>query len=89
MKTSLNDIVQTEKYLRKKLSEGDSLVFEARLLMSEELQRNTYFHTLVHRLVNLYYRKKLKSEVEAVHHKLFHDPAKTLFRTEVTSLFKR
>ena len=89
MKTSLTDIVQTEKYLRKELDAQESVLFEARLIVSDAWKANTFFHKMVHRLVHLYYRKKLKSEIEAVHDKLFHDPAKASFSIQVTSLFKR
>jgi hypothetical protein len=89
MKTSFPEIVETEKYLQQELDPQDNLLFEARLLVSDQWRRNTFFHKMVHRLVHLYHRKKLKAEVDAVHNKLFRDPAKGSFRNQFTNLFNR
>ena len=89
MKTSFPDIIRTEKYLRNELDPQETLLFEARLLVSEEWRANTYFHKMVHRLVQIYNRRRLKSEVEAVYERLFQTPANASFRDQMTSLFKR
>ena len=87
MRTSLSDITKTEKYLQGQLGPEDSLLFQARLLVDGELRANTFFHRMVHRLVSLYRRKQLKEEVEAIHKKLFFDPAKADFRERVMKNF--
>jgi hypothetical protein len=87
MKTSLTDVSQTEKYLRHELSAEDSLVFQAQLLISHELRKDTFFHKIVHSMVGMYHRKKLKAEIEFVHQKLFNDPARANFRQEIMRLF--
>lgn len=88
MTTSFRDIVKTEKYLRGDLDPQETVLFEAKLLVSEECRRNTLLHKVVHRLVRIYHRRKLKAEVEAVHQKLFHDPANDFFRRRVIRFFK-
>lgn len=87
MRTSLSEITETEKYLQGQLGPEDSLLFQVRLLVDGELRANTFFHKMVHRLVSLYRRKQLKGEVEAVHEKLFHNPAKADFRDRVMKNF--
>lgn len=89
MKTSFPDIIETEKYLQHELDPQDQLLFEARLLVSDQLKTNLFFHKMVHRLVRQYHRKKIKAEVEAVHHRLFRDPEKDSFCSEIKNFFNR
>lgn len=89
MKTSYTEIIRTEKYLRQEMAADDSLVFQARVLLSSELRANTYFHGLVHRLVLLYHRRQVKAAMETLHSRLFNDPSKTTFREGIVSLFNR
>jgi hypothetical protein len=89
MKTSFPDLIKTEKYLHDELDAQETLLFEARLLVSKEWRANTYFHRMVHRLVQIYHRRKIKSEVETVHDRLFENPANASFGRQIMSLFKR
>ena len=87
MKTSFPDILETEKYINGELKGGQSAVFQAKLLVDEELRRDTFFQRMVYRLVLIYHRKKLKGEMVTVHERLFSDPGKATFRKLVTKLF--
>lgn len=87
MKTSYCEIIKTEKYLRGKMRPEDSLVFQARLLLDKDLERNTLFHRIVHRMVTLYFRKKLKREIQAAHTRLFNDPLHAGFKDEILKNF--
>jgi hypothetical protein len=89
MKTSYTEIIRTEKFLRQEMGADDSLVFQARILLSSELRANTYFHKLVQRLVRLYHRRQVKAEIETLHSRLFNDPSKTAFREGIVRLFNR
>jgi hypothetical protein len=88
MKTSFRDIIETERYLRRELDQQETLLFEAKLLVSEQWRRNTYFHKLVHRLVHAVQRKKLRSEAEDVYERLFQNPMNASFSAEIKDLFK-
>ena len=88
MKTSFNKVAETEKFLLGKMPAQDALVFEARLVVDDELKNNTLFHRMVHRLVLLYARKRKKAEVEAVHARLFSDPRKSVFTQSILKIFK-
>jgi hypothetical protein len=87
MKTSLSEIIDAEKYLHGELTPEESVVFQARLLVDEELRRNTFYHKMVNRLVRLYHRRKLKAEVEGVSDKLFRDNRKVDFRDSIIRIF--
>lgn len=89
MKTSIAEIVRTENYLMGRLSPEEALVFEAKMLLDKELKANTLFHKIVHRLVLLYHRKKLRARVEEVHGRLFSDPARERFQESVLRHFNR
>ena len=87
MKTSIPETIEIEKYLQRRMEAGDSLIFQGRLLVDERLRSNTIFQRMVHRLVLLYYRKRLKARVRAVHHKLFTDPDRVDFREDIMKIF--
>ena len=87
MKTSISEIIRAEKFLQGELSPEESVVFQARLLVDQELKTNTFFHGMVHRMITLYNRRKLRCEVDALHERLFHDPAKMKFRESIVKLF--
>ena len=87
MKTSFSEIIEAEKYLDGGLNPEESLMFEARLVIDENLRRNTFFQAMVNRLTRLYHRRQLKAEVEAVHKKLFDHPANVSFRKSITNIF--
>ncbi|HEY9488330.1 MAG TPA: hypothetical protein VIQ51_08360 [Chryseosolibacter sp.] len=89
MKTSIDEISQTEKYLREELSGEESVVFRAKLIIDPELKANTIFHKMVHRMVALYYRKRLKAEVEAVHDRIFNGPSQSDFTNRILKIFNR
>ena len=89
MRTSLNNIKQTEDYLSGQMSAGDSLLFKAKMLIDPSLRLNVVMQQKIYLLVRLYSRQKLKSEIENVHKKIFHDPAKAAFRKEIFKYFSK
>lgn len=88
MKTSYSDIQETEKYLHGDLSPQAALLFEAKLLLNEDLRMNTSLQRIVYRLVTLYHRGKLRSEVEAIHQRYMKDPDNRSYVDSVLKLFK-
>ena len=89
MRTSLNEIKQTEQYLQGQLVTEDALVFEARLLTSPLLRLNMLAQNKVYQLVKLYHRKKVKAEVQIVSEQLFNNPEKKDFQAMVFNLFNK
>lgn len=88
MRTSRNNTQRIERYLLGSLSVSDKLVFEAQLLLQPKLRMELYFQKKACQLVQLYHRKKLKEELEALHQELFDDPDKFVFQQKIHGLFK-
>lgn len=87
MKTSLSEIVETEKYLTGDMRPEDAVVFQARLLTDRRLKRDVFYHVKIHRIALLYRRKKIKAEIQSVHKRLFDDPVNSSFKNKILQLF--
>ena len=88
MKTSSNNTRLIENYLLGKLSPGDKLLFEVRLLLDRKLRIDLYFQKEAYALVKMYHREKLKEELDMLHQQLFNDPDKIVFQQNIYQLFK-
>ena len=87
MRTSLNEIQQIERYIQQELPIEDTLVFDAKAIINPSLRRNLFLQKKIHELLRYYHRRKLKSEMEKIHHRVFHDPANATFRRNIIQLF--
>ncbi|SDP18342.1 hypothetical protein SAMN05428975_0608 [Mucilaginibacter sp. OK268] len=88
MRTSLNNIAQTEAYLLKRANPANALLFEAKTLLDQELQTRVSQQQQVYTLVQQYGRKQVKAEIEAVHQQLFNQPEHLSFRQKIARLFR-
>lgn len=77
-----------EKYLDRSMSQVNKLFFETRLRLNPVLQKQLYFQKMVHTLVKMYHRKKLKEELETVSQQLFNNPSKKEYQQSIFNLFK-
>ena len=68
---------------------GDSLVFEARLLLEPGLHEKMHWQKETYRMVKLYGRDQLKKEIEAVHQQLFTQPEHRSFSQKIRQLFSK
>jgi hypothetical protein len=89
MKTSWNDTKQIERYLNNELAIEDHILFEAQLLIDPLLKLNVGLQKSIYTIVKLYGRKKIKTEVEQVHNRLFHDKKNIVFQQHIHHLFKK
>ena len=89
MRTSLNEIRETENYLNKKSNSLDSLVFEARLLTNPQLRMNLFLQKKVYFIIKMFHRKQIKQEFEQISDRLFTDPAKEEFQQKILHLFNK
>jgi len=87
MRTSLIETEQIEAHLLHLSEPGDTLVFEARLLLDPELHEKMQWQQEAYRMVKLYGRDQLKKEIEAVHQKLFTQPEHLSFSQKIRRLF--
>ena len=89
MPTSLNNTAQIDQYLHKKMSAGDALVFEARLLLQSELTDDMHWQQKTYKLVQSYGRAQLKQEIATVENHLFTDNKHRSFSQKIKALFKK
>ncbi len=88
MRTSLNDIARTEKYLRDQLPPEEKLLFEAQMLTSPLLRWNVAAQKKVYTLLTLYHRRKTKEQAQNVQQKLFQESQHAAWKEQITQLFK-
>ena len=65
MPTSWNDTSEIEKYLGKHRSNGDALLFEARLILEPDLTEKMQWQHKSYSLIKTYGRQQLKQQIEA------------------------
>ena len=87
MRISLIETGQIEAHLLNLTDPGDSLVFEARLLLDAELKEKLAWQEKTYNVVRIYGRDQLKKEIENVHQKLFTQPEYTSFSQKIRRLF--
>jgi hypothetical protein len=87
MRTSLNNIRQTEDYLKGQMEPVEALLFKARLLTNPLLRMNVRLQQKAYSLISFFHRNQLKQEVNAVHEQLFNDPEKEAFRQQISHIF--
>ena len=87
MRTSLNEIQQIEKYIHQELPKEDALLFEAKTIINPSMGRNVFLQKKIHELLKLYHRAKLKTEIEKVHHRIFHEPGNASFQKNILQFF--
>jgi len=89
MRTSLDELVEIEKYLFKKFSCADKLLFEAKLLLDEDLRKNVLLQEKIYLLLSLFYRKELKKQAGEVFDAMMNNPKKPEFRNKITGIFNQ
>lgn len=88
MRTSLNEIRDIESHLHKQNDLPETLLFEAKMLTQPELVIRIHLQQKIERLVKLFHRKKIKQDLEQIHHNLFADAEKETFQQQVLEHFK-
>jgi hypothetical protein len=89
MRTSLTDIKHNEDFLQGKLPAGESLFFQARLIVDPVLRANVAIQKMLYAAVRDFGRRVTKQEVEQIHRQLFSDPLKKEFQEEIYREFKK
>ena len=89
MRTSLLETERIEAHLLHLSNPGDALVFEARLLLDDELSEKLQWQKATCDMVKTYGRKQLKQEIEAVHQTLFSDARHKSFREKIKAIFSK
>ncbi len=89
MRTSLIETEQIEAHLLQLTAPGDALVFEARLLLDNDLQEKLQWQNETYNIVKIYSRNQLKKEIETIHQSLFNDAKHKSFSQKIRQLFSK
>ena len=89
MKTSLNELRLIEDYLFSGREDGESCLFEAKLILQPELKAQVYWQKKTYAIVQDYGRKQLKTEIEKIHETLFNTDEHRSFRQRIMRLFNK
>ncbi|GGG99822.1 hypothetical protein [Pedobacter zeae] len=89
MKTLLNELGLIEHYLLSDRKDGESFLFEAKMILEPELKEQVYWQQKTYQAVRDYGRKQLKNEINNIHETLFNTEAHQSFRQKVMRLFRK
>ncbi|MDB4926890.1 hypothetical protein [Mucilaginibacter sp.] len=89
MMTSWNETRQIEAHLFGTADTGSALVFEARLMLDNELADKVIWQQKAYDTIQQYGRCQLKKEIALVHNKLFTQPEHLSFSQKIWQLFSK
>jgi hypothetical protein len=89
MRTSLNNISETERYLTGKLTAEEALQFTVKLLVNPLQRTDVAIQDKIYLLIRFFGRKKLRSELEAIHDKTFSGTDGHQLQSEMEKLFSK
>jgi len=89
MKTSLNELCLIEYYLLSDDKDGESFLFEAKMILQPELKQQVYWQNKTYQMVRDYGRKQLKNEIDKIHETLFNTDEHQSFRQKVMRFFSK
>ena len=89
MRTSLNNIKAIDGYLLGLMAPGDTLLFEANLLLNNDLAVDTQHQQNTYIIIRQYGRQKIKAEIMAVQTILATAPQHRGFMHSIANLFKK
>jgi hypothetical protein len=69
--------------------DGESFLFEAKLILQPELEERVYWQNKTYQMVRNYGRKQLKNELNNIHETLFNTDEHQSFRQKVMRLFRK
>jgi hypothetical protein len=84
----MNETAQIEQYILGKLSPEECLLFEATLLINDELAEKTVLQQRLHELVFFSGRKQLRKELAAIDRQVFLERKHTRFQRRIASIFR-
>ena len=89
MRTSLNNIKAIDDYLLGSMTTGDTLLFEANMLLNKELVNDMEHQQSTYVVIRQYSRQKIKDEIVAVQKILATAPQHQGFIHRIANLFKK
>jgi len=87
MRTSLNNILETEQYLIGQLAPEDRLAYDARMIVDEDLKEQTRWQLQTYEVVRAYGRMQFRDQLDKIHDRLMAAPQHTVFRNKIRNIF--
>lgn len=87
MRTSLNNILETEQYLAGQLSPEDRLLYDARLIVDGELNEQTRWQQHTYEVIHAYGRMQFRNKLEKMHERFMTEPQHNSFRNKILKIF--
>jgi hypothetical protein len=88
MRTSLNNIKIIEDYLLGRMAPEDSLLFEASMLLNNDLSDDVKYQQISYSIIREYSRQNIRTEIKAVQEILATSPEHAGFMRSIANLFK-
>lgn len=89
MTTSWNETRQIEAHIMRTANTGDALLFEARLMLDNDLADKVIWQQKAYGAIQQFGRRQLKKEIEQIHQQLFKQPEHTSFAQKIRRLFNK
>jgi hypothetical protein len=89
MMTSWNETQQIEAHLLGTAHPGDALLFEAKLMLDNDLGDKVVWQQKVYATIQQFGRRQLKAEIEQVHNQLFTQQQHNSFSHKIRQLFSK
>lgn len=89
MRTSLNNIKAIDDYLLGSMAPGDALLFEANLVLNNDLREDVQLQQSIYTIVRQYGRQSIKAEIMAVQQTLSTAPQHQGFMRRIKNLFSK
>jgi hypothetical protein len=89
MRTSLNNIKAIDDYLLNGMAPGDLLLFEANMILNDELVNDVAHQQSAYAMIRQYSRQRIKEEIMAVQETLTTAPQHVVFMQRIASMFKK
>lgn len=88
MRTSLNKIKAIDDFLHKKMTKPDAIVFEAQLLLCDNLAEEVQQQQKAYDMIQLYSRNSIRNEISNAYKILATAPKYRSFRQQIQNIFK-
>lgn len=89
MKISWNETQQIEAFINGTANPVNTVLFEAKLILDDELANKLKWQKRAYQLVKQYGRQKLREEIEIVHQHLFTGHQHQTFSQKIRLLFSK
>lgn len=89
MKTSLSETESIEKYLLQTAGPEDSALFQAKLILDQELKSKIEWQKRTYLLIREYGRRQVRAEISGAEIQFFQDSRERGLVEKILSLFSR